>query len=588
MRMKKKLKSYWRYSLFFPAVVLVLALIVFASYQLIYQGKIYPGITLIGQPIGNLSRQEANKIIETLIKALRNKHKGLLLTADQQSWTIGWNDLKLEYQTDESIKKAYLFGRTGNIWQNTRQKIAAAKNGINLQLEYSFDKDYLDEKVASLAAELYIPAVEPSIEVVKEASQTSRIVIHPGEPGKQLNTRLLFSLLMEKLEKLDANPVSLPLLTISPSLIEEEVTRITKQAEKLLGERLTLVWENKSWSLEEEELVNFLFSSNGFDRFKISEYVGQLAASIDQTPEDAAFQFENGRVVEFRPAKNGQRLNQLATVEMIVNSLNELAGDQTLTLPVVSTEPMITTADANNLGIREMIGRGESWFKGSIASRIHNIKLASSRLNGILIKPQEAFSFNQSLGEVSETTGYQKAYIIRSGRTVLGDGGGVCQVSTTLFRAALNAGLPIIERHAHAYRVSYYEQNSQVGLDATVYDPTANLVFENDLPTHLLVQTKVDLKAQKLTFELYGTPDGRKAEIGKTRIWGQTSPPPALYQDDPNLPVGTTKQIDWPAWGAKAAFDWKVTRDGQVLQERTFYSNYRPWQAIYLVGTKPD
>ncbi|HUW21225.1 MAG TPA: VanW family protein [Candidatus Bathyarchaeia archaeon] len=586
--MKKKLKSYWRYSLFFPAVVLVLALIVFASYQLIYQGKIYPGITLIGQPIGNLSRQEANKIIETLIKALRNKHKGLLLTADQQSWTIGWNDLKLEYQTDESIKKAYLFGRTGNIWQNTRQKIAAAKNGINLQLEYSFDKDYLDEKVASLAAELYIPAVEPSIEVVKEASQTSRIVIHPGEPGKQLNTRLLFSLLMEKLEKLDANPVSLPLLTISPSLIEEEVTRITKQAEKLLGERLTLVWENKSWSLEEEELVNFLFSSNGFDRFKISEYVGQLAASIDQTPEDAAFQFENGRVVEFRPAKNGQRLNQLATVEMIVNSLNELAGDQTLTLPVVSTEPMITTADANNLGIREMIGRGESWFKGSIASRIHNIKLASSRLNGILIKPQEAFSFNQSLGEVSETTGYQKAYIIRSGRTVLGDGGGVCQVSTTLFRAALNAGLPIIERHAHAYRVSYYEQNSQVGLDATVYDPTANLVFENDLPTHLLVQTKVDLKAQKLTFELYGTPDGRKAEIGKTRIWGQTSPPPALYQDDPNLPVGTTKQIDWPAWGAKAAFDWKVTRDGQVLQERTFYSNYRPWQAIYLVGTKPD
>ncbi|MCJ7792631.1 MAG: VanW family protein, partial [Candidatus Marinimicrobia bacterium] len=166
-----------------------------------------------------------------------------------------------------------------------------------------------------------------------------------------------------------------------------------------------------------------------------------------------------------------------------------------------------------------------------------------------------------------------------------GDGGGVCQVSTTFFRAALAAGLPIIERAPHAYRVYYYEQNSQVVVDATVWEPSPDLKIKNDTPAHILVQTFVNTGQYRLTFEFYGTADGRVATISKSRIWDQTPPPPDLYQDDPTLPAGTTKQIDWSAWGAKVAFDWKVERAEEILQERTFYSSYRPWQAIFLRGT---
>jgi vancomycin resistance protein YoaR len=256
----------------------------------------------------------------------------------------------------------------------------------------------------------------------------------------------------------------------------------------------------------------------------------------------------------------------------------------TIKLPIITTSPAIRTADVNTLGIKEIIGKGISYFRGSIPSRIHNIQLASSKLNGILIPPGETFSFNQALGEVSQSTGYKEAYIIKEGRTVLGDGGGVCQVSTTLFRAALNAGLPIVERHAHAYRVSYYEQSSDVGLDATVFDPTADLKIKNDTPTHILIQAQVDTKKNTLIFELYGASDGRKATISKSRAWDQIPPPPDLYQDDPTLPPGKVKQIDWKAWGAKVAFDYRVERNGEILQNRTFYSNYRPWQAIYLRG----
>jgi len=197
----------------------------------------------------------------------------------------------------------------------------------------------------------------------------------------------------------------------------------------------------------------------------------------------------------------------------------------------------------------------------------------------------EIFSFNKSLGDVSADTGFEQAYIIKEGRTVLGDGGGVCQVSTTFFRAALNAGLPILERHAHAYRVHYYEDDLGPGIDATVFDSTADLKIQNNTPAYLLIQSSVDLKKKKLTFEIYGTSDNRQVEMSKVRVWDQVPPPPDLYQDDPTLPAGTIKQVDWKAWGAKASFSYKVARGEEILTEKTFTSNYRPWQAIYLRGT---
>ena len=89
---------------------------------------------------------------------------------------------------------------------------------------------------------------------------------------------------------------------------------------------------------------------------------------------------------------------------------------------------------------------------------------------------------------------------------------------------------------------------------------------------------------KKLAFEFYGTSDGRVATISKPKVWDVAPPPPDLYTDDPTLPPGTVKQVDFKSWGAKASFDYKVERDGEILQSRTFYSNFRPWQAVFLRG----
>jgi vancomycin resistance protein YoaR len=249
-------------------------------------------------------------------------------------------------------------------------------------------------------------------------------------------------------------------------------------------------------------------------------------------------------------------------------------------------KPKISTDKVNNLGIRELIGTGTSLFQHSIPGRIYNVTLASSRLNGILVAPGEVFSFNNALGDVSAFTGYKQAYVIQNGRTVLGDGGGVCQVSTTLFRSVLNAGLPVIERTAHAYRVGYYEEDSSPGLDATVFSPSPDLKFKNDTKNYILIQTVVDPDTLRLTFYLYGTKDGRQVTISTPAVSNQTPPPPDLYQDDPTLPVGEIKQVDFSAWGANVYFTRQVVKNGKTIISETFNSNYRPWQAIYLRGTK--
>lgn len=321
----------------------------------------------------------------------------------------------------------------------------------------------------------------------------------------------------------------------------------------------------------------------------VEEAVSDLASRIDIPVQEALFQFNDGKVTAFRASRNGRGVHKIETLERFDAAVKALPHAQqfriVINVPVYTIQPTATTEKANSFGIKELIGRGYSEFQGSIPGRIHNVALAASRINGTLIPPGETFSFVDGIGDISAATGYQSAYIIKDGRTVLGDGGGVCQVSTTLFRSALAAGLPIVERHAHAYRVHYYEEAGyKAGIDATVFSPSVDLKIKNDTPAHILIQTKTDTKNLTLTFELYGTHDGRSSEITNHVVYGQVAPPPPVYQDDPTLAPGVVRQVDWAAWGAKASFDYRVTRGNETLQDTTFVSNFRPWQAVYLRG----
>jgi vancomycin resistance protein YoaR len=336
----------------------------------------------------------------------------------------------------------------------------------------------------------------------------------------------------------------------------------------------------------------YLSGAYHYSEDKLSSSLQSLRNSVEIKPVDGLFAFENGRVSAFQQSSDGQTLDmEKLKTDLSSKFLTVISSDKpeiiTIRVPLAVVKAKGSSENAEKLGIKELVAEGSSLFQHSAANRVYNIGLASSRLNGILIAPGEVFSFDKAVGDVSALTGYKQAYVITDGKTVLGDGGGLCQVSTTMFRAALNAGLPIVERHPHAYRVGYYEQDiGEPGIDAAVYVPSVDLRFTNDTGHYLLIQTHFDDINDTLAFDLYGTKDGRNVFISRPVVTSQTPAPEPLYQDDPTLPKGTIQQVDFAAAGATAYFTRTVKKDAKILLSDTFTSNYQPWRAVYLRGTQ--
>ncbi len=504
----------------------------------------------------------------------------------------------------------------------------------------------LTKVVSDLATQELVEGRPPSI-VLKRSGDINSLEVDSGESGFQLDeiqTKALIQFTLSQNEK----QVNLPLQSTIIALSPMQVEKLTNQASSLVGESLTFNIPDQpiSYKLSDVQLISFLTppadsthdsnidatndnatTSSGSSKINstvttnqalIAQIVHDWSQKIDRAPQNPVLDVDSIslKVTEFVPPLDGLVVDQTKLHQLIALYLNQVihqtevlelakaASDQalmekvesdpnqlasTLPLPLTIQPPALSLADTNNLGINEKIGHGQSRYAGSITTRIHNVSLATSRVNLIILKPGQEFRFNDQLGDVSSATGFKPAYIIRSGRTELGDGGGVCQVSTTIFQAALDSGLKITKRLPHSYRVSYYELDTKPGIDATVFTGEVDLRFVNDTPGHILIHGQADPKTLTMYYDFYGTNDGRKATISDHVTWAATPPLPPEYIYDPSIAPGQRKQIDWSAPGLKAKFTYTVVdRLGNEMHNQVFTSNYRPWSAKYLVGTPPE
>ena len=559
----------------------LLLISVFTFYNLYFCGKIYPNITIAGIAVGAKTPKQA----AGLLKENFTLPEKINLATDKisEEWDIDQFSIALD--TEASVQRAYNLTRTGNLIYDFTVRAQLLFKSRKLGVILNKNQTKVREAISDLAVKIEQEPVYPSAKL-----EGGKVIINRGSPGKKVDNYFLQAIIYQSLSLGNTDNIQIPLGVIDPTLNEAEVKAFQTRAEKLANKIINLKLDTQAFKYKDNRLLALLDAKNKYSQKEIDKIIFEIASGLNCLPQNPTFVYLEGKVSEFAPAKDGIEVISAELKQNIISALQTLeetdADNLLLEIPIKRSPPELQTKDINNLGIRELIGRGSSRFKGSIASRIYNIGLAAAKINGILVKPGETFSFNKALGDVSKFTGYKEAYIIKEGKTILGDGGGVCQVSSTLFRAALNTGLPIVERRAHAYRVGYYEQDSLPGLDATVYDPSPDLKIKNDTPGHILIQAKVDKKNNSLVFELYGTGDARIATVSKSKISDITPPPEDLYIDDSSLPQGSIKQIDYKAWGAKVVFDYHVKRGGQIIFEKKFVSNYSPWQAVYLRGTK--
>ncbi len=538
---------------------------------------------MLGLDLSNKSEREAlsllrPRLVELESASLEFSHESDVFSKSLYEWGV-------QYDSTSSAQRVFSFGRRGDVFQTTRDKVRAGMNSVSLAPVVSIDERALSASLSEVTAHVGEPKENPYF-VLAEGS----LEIMSGKSGCEIDEEYFQKLVLQAARELDFSQKDLPIEAVEPDYTEADLEGLRGEVGKLLSSSPKLTFGARTWTLSEQEileLLDFEVASKSPKELEITvneealgSLVSSLASSINQPMRGGTFELQDGRVIDFALPQPGYQVKEEQAKKVISEVVLNLEKDE-VELPVVTKD---VHANANQYGIRSLLGIGSSNFSGSSSGRIYNIDLASSRLDGILIPPGETFSFNEALGDVSSETGYRTSYVIKGGRTILGVGGGVCQVSTTMFRAALNAGLPIVERAAHAYRVHYYEQDKGPGFDATVYSPSPDLKFENDTPSHILIKRYYNPASSALQFSLYGTSDGRSVSIVGPIIHSQTPPPESEYIEDDSLEPGETKQVDWAAWGAKVTVKRKVTRRGEVLQEDNFYSSYQPWRAVYLVG----
>jgi vancomycin resistance protein YoaR len=456
----------------------------------------------------------------------------------------------------------------------------------NFELTYDYNQEKLTEFLDQISNQIDKPYI-PSELII---NQHKNIEVKIGEVGQEVNQEFCQREIDDLLSHYNINQqISIPVVQIGALPQQSTIEQALNSAQKIVGKNIELITPTENIKIEDDVLISWLDFNFSCRHDRVKEYVFNFNESFKTDPVDAVFKFENDQVLEFQPAQKGQEIDIEKLEYLICRRLADILNISDLSLqietPIIYTEPNINNSQVNDLGIKELLGSGTSTFRHSSTIRNLNIERGAEVINHVLVPPGETFSFVQSLGEVSLATGFKKAYVIRQGRTEIDVGGGVCQVSTTLFRAIINSGLNLIERRAHAYRVSYYEEDSKPGFDATVYIPKPDLRFINDTSYHLLIQNTYDGVNKRLTYDIYGTSDGsREVTIDNYRQWGTAPPPPDKYIDDPSLPPGKIIQDEQRIPGLKTAFDWTVKRDGEILHQQTITSNYVPWGAVYRRG----
>jgi len=574
------------------AGLLAILLILFAGYSLFYSKKIYPGQFIGEVNFGGLSKKDAaSKFSDMANETLRDQIK-LIYSETGSEYSIQPSDIGLQYDVDASVNTLWQVGRGKNVFRAVLAQFLGIYRTNTHQALYTYNSIQLHEKIDSIAKEID----ENAKDFTLEYNGSKFVLVDQRQEGRKLNQAELNEALLSCFESIYCPDLAFERENFKPTIAPESADSSLTLANQILDAgQITLKGADQDIQIDKDTIAGFINTqANGskMELFandsRIRKYSEALAKGIDNEPISSKLSILNGKVTVFTPSKDGRVLDQASTSESIKSlimaraSTNLAATDtKIITLIIAKKSPDVADSDISSLGINEQIGTAMTNFKGSPVNRVHNITVGASALNGVILKPGEEFSTLSRLGAIDASTGYLEELVIKDNSTTPEFGGGLCQVSSTLFRAAMNAGMKITERQNHKYRVSYYEP--PVGMDATIYDPAPDFKFINNYTTSVLIQSKIE--NTKITFDLYGTKDNRKVEISTPIVFDFTNPDPPAYVETDTMAAGESRRIEKDHQGASASFNYKVSGpDGTVIQEKTFKSKYVPWQERWLVG----
>jgi len=569
-------------------LLFLILIVAVQGYELWAAGRIYPGVHVWGVHVGGMRLAEA---AAALGEALGEGDRVMLtLRGPERSWQASPVNLGFRLDAGATAQQAFRVGRGRG--EGLLDHLHLLLAGQNIAPVLVYDESVARLYLAALRGQIDREAVDAALRL-----EGGVLVATPSQMGRVLDVEATLAALPDALAGGNMT-VDLVLRPLPPRVTDAGPARA--QAQALIAEPFVILHPSPRegdpgpWTLSPQELLSMLAIvpageriEVGLDATLLRAYVENIAPSLEMEAVDARFHFDpaRGQLVAIAPSSDGRAVDVEASVQNILSAAE--AGRHVAPLALVVVPPRYPdTATAEETGITALVGEGSSYFFGSPSGRDHNIRLAAARFDGLVIPPGETFSFNHYLGEVSAEAGYDESLITTGEQLQMGIGGGICQVSTTAFRAALDGGYPIVERWYHYQRVGYYEWPPYgPGFDATVYSPYLDFRFTNDRAAPLLIETVVDDAAHTLTFRFYSSDDGRRVVVEGPAVSDPTEPNPPLYQLDAALEPGTVREWQSAMGGLTAVVErWVYDAAGNLLYHDVFTSRYAPRRAVYHYG----
>jgi vancomycin resistance protein YoaR len=442
----------------------VAGILLVASFEIVYAGRIFPGVTADGVSLSGLSRAQAAKQLEDKTKLFSGQV--VTISNGDTNLRIPVASLGVSYDTDKVVDQAFLYGRTGGWVARGHQQLRALFARITNFSSYKYDENRLVPYIVDMSEELLTPVADASLSFDEGKPQVT-----PAQSGTRLDYGRLTQLVADRLSQTSADTIKAPVYQLAPVLTTDSLKAVTTQLGSYVAGPIQLTsTSNDDITIDEKTIISwievgarttkpFLSSHDvadlyppppsaniGLNKAVVAKYVTGLAADLDQTPQNAGLAMQDGKLAIVQPSRTGVKLDQAAATAGILASLKKSAGDRDVQLKLSTATADVNETNLDSLGIVEQISEGETYFPGSPSTRLTNVRAGAKRFNGVLLKPGETFSFGALLGDVGPETGYVPELVILGDHEEKQYGGGLCQVSSTAFRAALNAGLPITER----------------------------------------------------------------------------------------------------------------------------------------------
>jgi len=595
--------------IFLTVLFLLLASLgfVFLNWQKNYKNRIYPGVKIGNVNLEKMTFDEAENTLKNQSQRIqetgfriKNGEKIINISTDIFSFDADLSTPTLSFDYLASAQAAYGDESDRGFFRYLLTLLKLSKS-TNIKMVYDLDENRLKDSISSNLSDLNIEANNAYFTFDKN----TQVKIVPERLGKEINYSQAISDIKKNLDNLDDSIINVKTETQYPNISSDDLNGLNDEAKKIIGtENLILSFSSEQstntssttpsstepiiWTIKPDKLVTWLSVSkiNGqstlsLDKEKIKDYLTlNVSPKINSQAVLPRFEIIDNKVNDWQSGIPGREIDIEETASQISERFLQNDRNIPLTTKVVGE---VESSISNNLNIKEIIGTGVSDFSGSPVNRIKNIKAGAAANQGLLIKPGDEFSLVKTLGDVSAATGYFPELVIKGNKTLPEYGGGLCQIGTTLFRAALASGLPITYRQNHSYRVAYYEP---AGTDAAVYIPDPDVRFINDTGNYILIQARI--VKSKIYFDFWGTKDGRIASTTTPVIYNITKPDPPKYIETTDMAVGTKKCTEHAHDGADAYFDYKVIYPANStttpIKERRFKSHYVPWQEVCLIG----